>query len=201
MALMRALALRSLRVQPFKCGPDYIDPMFHRIACGRESINLDTFMASPGHVRDLFRTHSMDADASVVEGAMGLYDGYDGSRGSSAEVAALLGIPVVLVVDARSVAYSVAPVIHGFRTFRTEPRIMGVIFNKVASDRHFGTLRSACLDAGVPCLGCLPRDERLAIPSRHLGLAIKERDEVEALVSLAASLAERHVALDRIIDP
>ena len=111
--LLRALANRGLHVQPYKCGPDYIDTLFHQMASGRESVNLDTFMASPEHVKHLFQHYSADADVCVVEGAMGLYDGYDKSRGSAAEIARLLGVPIVLVVDAKSMAYSVAALLHG----------------------------------------------------------------------------------------
>ncbi len=199
MALLRALCDRGMGVQPFKCGPDYIDPMYHRLACGRESVNLDTFLASPGHVRNLFARYSEGADACVVEGVMGLLDGYDRVRGSSAEVADVLGIPVVLVVNAQSVAYSVAPLLHGFRTFRPSPRLAGVVFNKVASERHLRMLYSACEDGGVPCLGYLPRHEELVIPGRHLGLTIKERTEAERLISLAASLAKEYVDIDRLL--
>ena len=103
--LMALFVKKGLKVQPFKCGPDYIDTKYHEAVCGRPSINLDTFMASPEHVRSLYARYSADADVAVVEGMMGMYDGYDRDRGSSAEVARLLGIPVVLVVDAKSAAY------------------------------------------------------------------------------------------------
>ena len=186
LGLLRALRNRGLRVQPFKCGPDYIDPMYHKMAAGTESVNLDTFMSSADHVRELFHRYGDDADVCVVEGAMGLFDGYDGMRGSAAEIALLLDIPVVLLVSAKSVAYSVAPLIYGFRHFNPSLRIAGVVFNFVASDRQLSTLRKACTDAGVPCLGCLHRNPGLAIPSRHLGLSIEEEAAAEQLIQLAA---------------
>ena len=105
---MALFVAKGMKVQPFKCGPDYIDTKFHEAVCGRPSINLDTFMATPAHVRDLFFHYGADADVCIVEGMMGLFDGYDRDRGSSAEIARLLGIPVVLVVDAKSAAYSMA---------------------------------------------------------------------------------------------
>ena len=104
MGLLRALTDCGLHVQPYKCGPDYIDTLFHQMASGRESVNLDTFMASSEHVKHLFEHYSAHTDVCVVEGAMGLYDGYDKSRGSAAEIARLLGVPIVLVVDAKSMA-------------------------------------------------------------------------------------------------
>ncbi len=198
-ALMRALTARGLRVQPFKCGPDYIDTMYHSIACGVDSVNLDTFMSSPEHVHELFAHYSADADVCVVEGAMGMYDGYDRDKGSSAGIAALLGLPVLLVVSAQSVAYSVAPLVHGFSTFHSEPRIAGVIFNKVASPRHYALLRSACTDCEMECLGYLPRDERLSIPPRHLGLTIEEKTNAERLIAIAAQEAEAHINIDRLL--
>ena len=143
MGLLRALSRRGLRVQPFKCGPDYIDTQFHSIAAGRESVNLDTWMASPEHVRQVYAHYSEGADAAVIEGVMGLFDGYDRMRGSSAEIAALLDVPVVLVVNARSTAYSVAALLHGMKTFRPDVRIAGVVFNQVASESHYSFLKAA----------------------------------------------------------
>ena len=129
--LMALFVKKGLKVQPFKCGPDYIDTKYHEAVCGRPSINLDTFMASPEHVRSLYARYSADADVAVVEGMMGMFDGYDRDRGSSAEIARLLQLPVVLVVDAKSAAYSMAPLLSGFIHFRPEIRIAGVIFNRV----------------------------------------------------------------------
>ncbi len=198
--LLRAMRDRNVRVQPYKCGPDYIDTMLHRMASGRESVNLDTFMSSPAHVRSLFEGYSADADISVVEGVMGLFDGYDKSRGSSAEVAKTLGLPVVLVVNAKSVAYSVAPLIYGFRHFDASVNVAGVIFNQVASENHFRFLREACADAGVECYGYLPHNADLVIPSRHLGLTVQASDEVERLLRIAASEMEKHVDIVRLME-
>ena len=124
--LLRALKNRGLNVQPFKCGPDYIDTKYHAIAAGEEAVNLDTFMASEEHVREIYSRYGGDADVCVTEGVMGLFDGYDGMSGSSAEIAALLDIPVVLILNAKSTAYSVAPVLYGFKHFYPKVRIAGV---------------------------------------------------------------------------
>ena len=118
--LMALLTSKGYRVQPYKCGPDYIDTKFHAQVCGRPSVNLDTFMASEPHMKEVYNRYIGDANVCVVEGMMGMYDGYDRDRGSSAEIASMLGLPVVLVVDARSAAYSMAPLLSGFVSFRKD---------------------------------------------------------------------------------
>ena len=171
---MALFVAKGMKVQPFKCGPDYIDTKFHEAVCGRPSINLDTFMATPAHVRDLFFHYGADADVCIVEGMMGLFDGYDRDRGSSAEIARLLGIPVVLVVDAKSAAYSMAALLSGFIHFRDDIRIAAVIFNKVGSTRHEQMLRQVCDDLHIECLGCVPKSQELEQGSRYLGLDFSE---------------------------
>ena len=168
--LMALLTEKGYRVQPFKCGPDYIDTKFHEAVCHRPSINLDTFMTTPEHVRELFDHYGQDADVCVVEGMMGLFDGYDRDKGSSAEIARVLDIPVVLVVDAKSAAYSMAPLLQGFINFRKDVRIAGVIFNKVGSERHYQMLKQVCDDLNIACFGYLPKSAALEQGSRYLGL-------------------------------
>ena len=165
---------KGYKVQPFKCGPDYIDTKFHEAVCHRPSVNLDTFMATPEHVRELFTHYGQDADVCVVEGMMGLFDGYDRDKGSSAEIAQALDIPVVLVVDAKSAAYSMAPLLQGFINFRKNVRIAGVIFNKVGSERHFSMLQQVCDDLHIECFGYLPKSPELEQGSRYLGLDFSE---------------------------
>ena len=190
--LMALFVKKGLKVQPFKCGPDYIDTKYHEVVCGRLSINLDTFMASQEHVSSLYARYSADADVAVVEGMMGMYDGYDRDRGSSAEVARLLGIPVVLVVDAKSAAYSMAPLLSGFINFRPDIRIAGVIFNRVGSPHHYRMLQEVCEDLNVTCLGYLPKRKELEQESRHLGLDFSRSKETEGL-DMLAGLLEEHV--------
>ncbi len=165
---------KGYKVQPFKCGPDYIDTKFHEAVCHRPSVNLDTFMATPEHVRELFTHYGQDADVCVVEGMMGLFDGYNRDKGSSAEIAQALDIPVVLVVDAKSAAYSMAPLLQGFVNFRKNVRIAGVIFNKVGSERHFSMLQQVCDDLHIECFGYLPKSPELEQGSRYLGLDFSE---------------------------
>lgn len=190
--LMALFMKKGLKVQPFKCGPDYIDTKYHEAVCGRPSVNLDTFMASQEHVSSLYARYSADADVAVVEGMMGMYDGYDRDRGSSAEVARLLGIPVVLVADAKSAAYSMAPLLSGFINFRPDIRIAGVIFNHVGSPRHYRMLQEVCEDLNVTCLGYLPKQKELEQESRHLGLDFSRSKETEGL-DMLAGLLEEHV--------
>lgn len=200
MGLLRALHKRGLRVQPFKCGPDYIDTQFHTLAADRESVNLDTWMASDTHVQYLYNKYGDGADVCVAEGVMGLFDGYQRMQGSSAAIARLLNIPVVLVVGARSTAYSVAPLIYGFKHFDPTVKIAGVVFNQVFSPSHFAYLRDACVDAGVECLGYLPMTEGLKIPSRHLGLTLTAKRSMNVLIEQAAELVEKHVNLDKLLN-
>ena len=179
--LMVLFTQKGYKVQPFKCGPDYIDTKFHEAVCRRPSINLDTFMATPAHVRELFAHYGKEADVCIVEGMMGLFDGYDRDKGSSAEIAATLAIPVVLVVDAKSAAYSMAPLLQGFIHFRKDVHISGVIFNKVGSERHFQMLQQVCDDIGITCFGYLPKSPALEQGSRYLGLDFSEKAEHQEL--------------------
>lgn len=201
LGLMRALRRRGLEVAPFKSGPDYIDTQFHAAACGgRRSVNLDLFMGSRSHVRNLFARHSAQADVAVVEGAMGLFDGYRGMEGSAAEVAITTGVPVVMVADAASTAFSVAATLWGFTRFRPEVRVAGVIFNRVASERHRLLLEEAAAAAGVECVGAIGRRDGLVTPSRHLGLTLTGRREMERFVDEAAEAVEEGVDIDRLLD-
>lgn len=194
--LMALLSQKGMFVQPFKCGPDYIDTKFHEAVCGRPSINLDTFMATPEHVRELFARYGVDADVCVVEGMMGLFDGYDRDKGSSAEIAHVLDIPVVLVVDAKSAAYSMAPLLSGFINFKKEVRIAGVIYNKVGSEKHFNMLQQVCDDLGLVCYGYLPKSAALEQGSRYLGLDFSQQVETRQLLELL----EHNVKWEKLLE-
>lgn len=194
--LMALFSAQGYRVQPFKCGPDYIDTKFHAAVCGRPSINLDTFMASKAHVKELFARYAAESDVCVVEGMMGLFDGYDRDRGSTAEVASVLGLPVVLVVDARSAAYSMAALLQGFLGFRSDVNIAGVIFNKVGSPRHAAMLRQVCDDLQTECLGCLPKSAQLEVGSRYLGLDFSAGNSL----SDARQWLGQHIAYGRLLE-
>ncbi|HEX2770245.1 MAG TPA: cobyrinate a,c-diamide synthase, partial [Geobacteraceae bacterium] len=184
LGIMECLKRRGLRVAPFKVGPDFIDPGYHRLVTGRPSINLDGWMCSEIFVRDTFSRHAEGADIAVIEGVMGLFDGIGGKQeaGSTAQIAKIIGAPVILVVDAKSQARSAAALVRGFAEFDPKVRVAGVIFNNVGSDSHARILRDAVesLGMGIKVVGCLPRDERLHIPSRHLGLMTVEENPLPA---------------------
>jgi cobyrinic acid a,c-diamide synthase len=197
LGIMECLKRRGLAVAPFKVGPDFIDPGWHRLVTGRTSVNLDGWMCPERFVRETFAVHSQGADIAVIEGVMGLFDGIDGSSeaGSTAQVAKILASPVILVVDAKSQARSAAALVQGFARFDPQVQLAGVIFNNVGSANHARILREAMAASlpGIKVLGCIPRDEQLSIPSRHLGLVTAEENPLSAefLNSLATVIGEQ----------
>lgn len=201
--LIMALRARGLVVQGFKVGPDYIDPSYHALASGRPGRNLDAFLAGPELIAPLARHGAAGADIAVIEGVMGLFDGASG-RGelaSTAHVAKLLDAPVLLVIDAASMARSAAAIVHGYRTFDPDVEIAGVIVNKVGSEHHVELLREAIEPLGVPVVGALRRDDRVAAPERHLGLVPAGEREARTRASIEA-LGEAvlaHVDLDAVL--
>ena len=204
LALMAAFKARGMRVQPFKVGPDFIDPGFHTQITGVESRNLDGWMLERGYNQELFRRLLGRADMAIVEGVMGLFDGYDGltESGSSAEMAKWLGLPVILVVDARSMARSAAALVYGFRHFDPGLRFAGVIFNRIGGEGHLEYLKEA-MAATLPeveVLGGIPREDPIRIPERHLGLVTADEIFIdEEWEQNLAGLVERYVDLDLIL--
>ena len=197
--LLRALSKRGLKVQPFKCGPDYIDTKYHESATGNPSVNLDLFLSTPEKTGLLYQKYEAGKDVCIVEGVMGLFDGYNRTEGSSANIARLLGLPVILVVDARSMAYSAAALLYGFKYFRKEINIAGVIFNFVASASHYHFLKEACDDVGLRALGYLPKNSGIEVPSRHLGLTLDEAYCFDGFADKAALLLEEHVDINQLL--
>ena len=199
--LMAALRRRGTAVAPFKVGPDYIDPGYHTLAAGRPGRNLDPVLVGADRIAPLARHGAAGAEVAVVEGVMGLFDGRlaDG-HGSTAEVAGLLGAPVVLVVDTRGQSRSLAALLHGFRSFDPAVNLAGVVLNRVGSPRHEEVLRAAAAEVGLPVLGALPRRDALAVPSRHLGLvtAAEHGTAAVAAVDAMAELVAAHVDLDAV---
>lgn len=173
LALMAALVRRGCRVQAFKAGPDFIDPGHHRRITGRPSHNLDGWMMGQDQVKATYQRYAADADVVVIEGVMGLYDGFSGSTedGSTAQIAKWLEAPVVLVADARSMARSAAAMVSGYASFDPELSMAGVLFNRIGSDNHASLIEEAMSHStDLPALGFLKRSEDLCLPSRHLGL-------------------------------
>lgn len=205
--LMGALRAAGHTVAGFKVGPDFIDPGYHALATGRAGRNLDPVLVGADRIGPLYRHGSAGADIAVVEGVMGLFDGRieagssSPATGSTAQVAGLLGAPVLLVVDARGQSHSIAALLHGFSTFDTATRIGGVILNRVGSPRHEQVLRQACETAGIPVFGAVPRVEDIAVPSRHLGLVtvVEHGRRADAAVAAMTDLIARHVDVPAVV--
>jgi cobyrinic acid a,c-diamide synthase len=200
LALLRALRRSGIAVASFKIGPDYIDPMFHARASGRRCINLDSWAMRIETLAGLSDDLLREAALVIGEGVMGLFDGAADGRGSTADLASLFDLPVVLVVDARGMGASAAALVEGFTRHRDDVEIAGIIFNRVGSEAHAALLRRACDDRfAQPVLGCVPQDPRLELPERHLGLVqADELPELDQFLDRAAALVEQHVDLTRL---
>jgi cobyrinic acid a,c-diamide synthase len=190
LAILATLRRRQQTVQSFKVGPDYIDPMFHSYVTGRACRNLDPILTSNEYVRGCFDRHSQTARYSLIEGVMGLFDGASGTTdaGSTAQIAKLLNVPVVLILNCSSTSRSIAAIAHGYRTFDPKINLAGVILNQVGSDRHLELLTAALSPLHLPILGVLRRQTDLSIPDRHLGLIP------------AGELRSLNATLDRLAD-
>ena len=204
LGLLRALSRRGVAVQPFKCGPDYIDPAFHTAAAGRASVNLDTWAMRPQLIGQLVQAHAAGADLCIVEGVMGLFDGVaeagQGGNGSTADLAALTGWPVILVLDVAAQAETAAAVALGCKIYRRDIALAGVILNRVAGPRHESLVAQAIARLDIPVLGAIHRRPDIALPERHLGLV--QAEETVSLDSrldkIAAAVAEA-VDIDRAV--
>ena len=202
LGLMRAFARSGLRVSGIKNGPDYIDPAFHAAATGRASLNLDTWAMPADLIGALAGAAAADSDLLIGEGSMGLFDGVaapPGASGSSADLAARLGLPVLLVLDVSGQSQTAAAVAFGCDRLRDDVRVAGVILNRVASDRHRRLATEAIQAAGLRVVGALPRSETLALPERHLGLVqAGEMPRLQAMLDAIADFVATHVDLDAI---
>lgn len=202
LGLLRAFADDGLKVQPFKSGPDYIDPAFHRAAAGRASFNLDSW-GMPPDLLSTIAAEAQDADIVIGEGSMGLFDGVatkgESGHGTSAQTALRMGWPVILVVDVSGQAQSAAATALGFKSYMPDLPFAGVILNRVASPRHERLTRLGMEQAGIRVLGSLPRRGDLALPERHLGLIqAVEHPDLEAAIAGYAGFLREHVDLDAI---
>lgn len=204
LGLMAALARRGLKVAPAKCGPDYIDPAFHAAAAGRPSINLDSWAMTPAQVAGLASRQVEGADLLIAEGLMGLFDGVGhetGRTGSSADIAAALGLEVLLVLDVTGQSTSAAAVALGAKLLDPRLKILGVVLNGVGSERHRRLCSEAIEALGLPVLGALPRETTIELPERHLGLVqAEETGDLRRRLDILAGFVERHVDIDRLLD-
>jgi cobyrinic acid a,c-diamide synthase len=203
LALLAGLRRKKLTVQAAKTGPDYIDPAFHAAATGRDSINLDSWAMGPQLLDGLMQQITTGCDIAVVEGVMGLFDGVGGvagHTGSTADIAAQFSLPVILVIDAAGQSQSAAALLRGFASHDPNVRIAGVILNRAGSERHARLLTQAIDSLKIPVFGILPRDDAIALPSRHLGLVqAVEHGDLSAMLDALAQLAARHLDLDAIL--
>ncbi|EFO33042.1 cobyrinic Acid a,c-diamide synthase [Roseibium sp. TrichSKD4] len=196
LAVLRALRNAGHSVVSAKSGPDYIDPKFHEAASGAPCVNLDAWAMPELGLRALARGQAEGHDLFIIEAAMGLFDGAANGQGSAADLATSLGVPVLLVIDCAKQAQSVAALVNGFASFRSDVQVCGIVLNKVGSARHKAILRSALEPLGLPVLGAIPRAAELALPERHLGLVQAEEHEgLEGFLGNAAEVAEQHIDL------
>lgn len=202
LSLMAAFRARGYRVQGFKVGPDYIDPSLHKVVTGKASVNLDSWMIPTHFLKNTFARHASLADISIIEGVMGLYDSKTPTTddGSTAELAKILDLPVVLVVDASAMARSAAALVKGFVEFDPEVKVAGVIFNNVGSPKHYQILEEAlCKYTSVPVLGGYTKNTNIEFPSRHLGLFMGEDGLISSsFVKTLADLGTQQLDLDSI---
>lgn len=197
-----ALSGIGKNVQAFKKGPDFIDPMWLATATGRDCYNLDYFMMGDKKIVHSFYGNALDADVSVIEGNMGLYDGIgEDGKGSTAELSRLLRAPVIIVVDARKMTRSIAPLINGFQQFEPDTQVVGVLLNKVSNARHEAKLRSAIGNyCDIEVVGAIPKIQKMEIMERHLGLRPShEQDDVAALIDIIKNTVNQYVDLDNVV--
>lgn len=204
LGLMHALTRRGLKVQPYKVGPDYIDTGWHKLATGYASFNLDAFMLPENNLKYLFQSHAKTADINIIEGVMGLYDGYgvDPNYCSSAGLAKILNCPIILVVDGKAVSTSIAATVMGFQKFQPNVPIVGVLVNRVNTDSHYQLLKQAIETyCQIPVLGRLPNMPELVLPERHLGLVpTEEMQDMQSYWQQLADAIEQYIEVDRIIE-
>lgn len=199
LGLLRALKKRGIKVQPYKCGPGFMDTQLHAISSGVDSVNIDSWFAGRTHLQYVYNKYGEKADVCMIEGNSALFDGYRRMQGSSAEMSQLVSVPVILVVNARSAAYSVAPMLYGYKLFRPQVKIVGVVFTHVSSPAHFLYLKDACTDAGLNSLGYIPYDETLKLPQRHTALTQSLRSDIEEVAEKASLYVEQNIDVDRIL--
>ncbi|HKU37754.1 MAG TPA: cobyrinate a,c-diamide synthase [Polyangiales bacterium] len=199
MGLCRALRRRGLRVAVFKCGPDYLDPSYHRLASGRDAHNLDSWLMDPPALLESFARAAADADVALIEGVMGLFDGASATElsGSSAEIAQILSAPIALVCDASGMARSVAALAHGFDSFEPGVRVGALLCNRLGSVGHLELVRRA--SARIPVLGGLIDEPSAALPERHLGLHAASELDIEPILDGWAERVAAHCDVDALL--
>ena len=202
--LLRALKRRGTAVRGAKSGPDYIDPGFHKAATGRDGVNLDSWAMPPGLLAALVAEAAGDAEAVLIESAMGLFDGIPaepGRSGAAADLARLFGLPVLLVLDVSGQSQTAAAIAKGFASYDPAVKIAGVVLNRLGSERHRRLAGDAIEALGIPVVGAVMRDASLTLPERHLGLVqAGEHADIEAHIDRLADMVERSIDIDRVLE-
>jgi len=200
LALLSFLASKKNKIQSFKVGPDYIDPMFHTTVTNRPCRNLDPILTSPDYVKSTFTRHCQGADYAIVEGVMGLFDGVEGDQASTAQIARLLDLPILLVIDCSKLSGSVAAIAYGYTNLDPRIKIAGLVLNKVGSDRHQQLLLEALKPLNIPVLGIIKRTDNITIPDRHLGLVPSgEIKQLNLIFEQLADLAAQCFNLEKLL--
>lgn len=200
MGIICALRRRGMKIQPYKCGSELIDSQLLSLISENATINLDSWLTTPTHVQHSYNKYGEQVDACVVEGNGALFDGYKRTQGSSIEIARLLNIPVILLVNARMAGYSIAPIIYGFKHFQPKTPIIGIVFNQITSPAHYTYLKEACADAGIACLGYLPWNSDYKLPAKHSSITLATKRTLDAQINQIADTIEKHVDINRILN-
>lgn len=197
--ILRALKNKGMKVQPFKVGPDYIDPSYHGMAAGRAGHNLDTWLVDESRINDLFASEAENADIAIIEGVMGLYDGGKNGISSTAQLAKKLQAPVILVINVQSMGDSAAAIALGFKLYDEEVNLAGVILNRLGSPTHKMLIEEAMARINVPVFGAVYRDDSVHMPERHLGLTPAQENNAKEIIEIISAKIAKEVYLDEII--
>ena len=198
--ILRALKNKGMKVQPFKVGPDYIDPSYHGMASGRAGHNLDTWLVDKSRINDLFAEEADGADIAVIEGVMGLYDGGKNGISSTAQLAKKLQAPVILVINVQSMGDSAAAIALGFKLYDEDVNLAGVILNRLGSPTHKALIEEAMAKINVPMFGAIYRDDSVHMPERHLGLTPAQENNAKEVIEIISAKIAKEVYLDKIIE-
>ena len=198
--ILRALKNKGMKVQPFKVGPDYIDPSYHGMASGRAGHNLDTWLVDESRINDLFAEEAGGADIAVIEGVMGLYDGGKNGISSTAQLAKKLQAPVILVINVQSMGDSAAAIALGFKLYDEDVNLAGVILNRLGSPTHKALIEEAMAKINVPVFGAIYRDDSVHMPERHLGLTPAQENNAKEVIEIISAKIAKEVYLDKIVE-
>lgn len=198
--LSNIMKRNGMRVQSYKCGPDFIDPLYLSVITEKDCINLDRWYSSSSHIQHIYNRYGEKSDICITEGNGGLFDGYEKTKGSCSEIAELLHIPVILLINARGLGYSVTAMISGFKSFNPHIKIAGVIFNQIVSVGQYNYLRQACIDSETECFGYIPYISDIKLPSKHSAITINVKKNLLAMKDRISEIISKSVDVNKILD-